>query len=149
MSRPHLTVAVIVEKNDKFLMVKEHCGGLLKLNQPAGHVENNESIIEAAIRECLEETRWHVEPAYLLGINQLNAPNGITYLRISLVATAIREDPHAKLDSDISEVCWLSEKEIEAQQSMHRSAIVNNEIKRYRQGMHFPLEQVYALFSST
>ena len=141
--RPHLTVAAIVERDNKLLMVKEFCNGKLTLNQPAGHVENDETLQQAVIRECYEETRWQIKPEYLLGITQFTAPNKITYLRCTIVATALNEDLNAQLDPDIQEACWLSREEIAELAHMHRSSMVANDIKRYEQGFRFELNDLY------
>ncbi|WP_096086491.1 NUDIX domain-containing protein [Agaribacterium haliotis] len=145
--RPHLTVAAVVEQNDKFLLVRELCNGELKLNQPAGHVENGESLIQAVERECLEETGWQVTASSFLGISQFSAPNGITYLRCSFVCKAIKQLEHYTLDSDIHEALWLSREQIFSQQHSHRSAMVANDIKRYEQGLQFQIEQLYCLLA--
>ena len=87
---PHITVATIVERDGKFLMVRENSGGRLVYNQPAGHVEPSETLFDAALRETLEETAWRVELKQLLGIYQYtSAENGITYIRHCFIAKAI------------------------------------------------------------
>ena len=87
---PHITVATIVERAGKFLMVKENSGGRLVYNQPAGHVEVKESLLDAAIRETLEETAWRVNLEKLLGIYQYTSPeNGYLYRLLYRRATAV------------------------------------------------------------
>ena len=81
--KPHITVATIVEDNGRFLMVEELKSGRTVLNQPAGHLDPNETLTEAAIRETLEETGWDVQPTGVLGIYLYTAPsNGVTYQRV-------------------------------------------------------------------
>ena len=90
---PHITVATIVERAGKFLMVKENSGGRLVYNQPAGHVEVKESLLDAAIRETLEETAWRVNLEKLLGIYQYTSPeNGITYIRHCFICESYRAE---------------------------------------------------------
>ena len=106
---PHITVATIIEREGKFLMVKENSAGRLVYNQPAGHVELNESLLDAAIRETLEETAWQVNLEQLLGIYQYTSPeNGITYIRHCFIAKAISPRTERDLDEDIVEAVWVS-----------------------------------------
>lgn len=142
-NRPHATVATIVERNNRYLMVKEKRDGRIVFNQPAGHIENGESILEAAIRETLEETRWLVEPNHFLGVSSYHAPNGITYIRTTLSAKAVREIPQASLDTDIMEAIWMSYEEILSFKEQLRSPIVLKVIDDYRGGRLFPLELIY------
>lgn len=137
---PHLTVSCVVVKDKQFLLVKERSDGKLVLNQPAGHLELNETIIEAAVRETLEETGWHVEPRHLLGISQYKAPgNGVTYIRHSFVADALHREPHPRIDSDIVEVVWMTYDEVVANRTCLRSPLVLNDIERFRAGIQYDI----------
>ncbi len=99
---PHTTVATIVEQNGRFLMVEEKEAGQQVFNQPAGHLDANESLFEAALRETLEETAWEVELTAYLGTYQyLSDANGITYIRHCFIAQPRRHDPKRALDPDI------------------------------------------------
>ncbi len=93
---PHVTVATVVEKNGRFLLVHEQTDVGIVYNQPAGHVDPNETLIEAAIRETIEETGWKVDIQNVLALNLYNAPNGITYLRTTFAATPIEKIEGAK-----------------------------------------------------
>lgn len=138
---PHLTVATIVEINGKFLIVKELSDGKTVLNQPAGHVDKNETLIEAASRETLEETGWHVTIDALVGFYMYSPPdNGITYFRALFAATAQEQEPNYKLDEDIIEAQWLSLKELHQQASMLRSPMVLQCVEDYLANRRLPLD---------
>ena len=140
---PHITVATIVERAGKFLMVKENSGGRLVYNQPAGHVELDESLLDAAIRETLEETAWRVNLVQLLGIYQTTSPeNGITYIRHCFIAKVIGTRTERKLDEDIAEALWVSLEELEQRESEMRSPLVLKVIRDYRKGISYPLRLI-------
>jgi len=139
----HVTVANVVVRNDQFLMVKEKQNGKTVINQPAGHLEDGETLVDALIRETLEETRWEVRPVAALGVSQFVAPNGETYIRHSFLSGAAKHHSNSILDSDIDEVCWMSYDEIESHASQLRSPLVLNDLKRYREGTRFDIESLY------
>ena len=140
---PHITVATIVERAGKFLMVKENSGGRLVYNQPAGHVEVKESLLDAAIRETLEETAWRVNLENLLGIYQYTSPeNGITYIRHCFIAKAIEPRTERDLDEDIAEAAWVSLEELEQRESEMRSPLVLEVIRDYLKGVSYPLSAI-------
>jgi ADP-ribose pyrophosphatase YjhB (NUDIX family) len=140
---PHITVATIVEREGKFLMVKENSTVGLVYNQPAGHVELNESLLDAAIRETLEETAWRVNLEELLGIYQYTSPdNGITYIRHCFIAKAIEPRTERDLDEDISEAVWISLEELEQRESQMRSPLVLEVIRDYVKGVSYPLSLI-------
>ena len=140
---PRITVATIVEREGKFLMVKENSEGRLVYNQPAGHVELNESLLEAAIRETLEETAWHVNLEELLGIYQYASPsNGITYIRHCFIAKAIEPRTERDLDEGIFEAVWASLEELEQQEHQMRSPLVLEVIRDYLRGVRHPLSVI-------
>ena len=140
---PHITVATIVERAGKFLMVKENSGARLVYNQPAGHVEAKESLLDAAIRETLEETAWRVNLEKLLGIYQYTSPeNDITYIRHCFIAKAIEPRTERDLDEDIAEAVWVSLEELEQRESEMRSPLVLEVIRDYLKGVSYPLSAV-------
>ena len=140
---PHITVATIVERAGKFLMVKENSGGRLVYNQPAGHVEVKESLLDAAIRETLEETSWRVNLEKLLGIYQYTSPeNGITYIRHCFIAKAIEPRTDRDLDEDIADAVWVSLEELEQRESEMRSPLVLEVIRDYLKGISYPLSLI-------
>lgn len=137
----HLTVATVVVKQDRFLMVKEIDSGKLVINQPAGHVEPGEDIIDAAIRETYEETGWHVDINGFIGVYTTISPaTGITYYRLAFTAEALSLDEQAVIDTDIKEVVWLSAKEIRQNNKKLRSGLVNDCLNDFEQGKIYPLE---------
>ncbi|PCJ47168.1 MAG: NUDIX hydrolase [Moraxellaceae bacterium] len=141
---PHATVATIVENDGKFLLVEERSNNADVINQPAGHVEKGESIIDAAIRETLEETGWLVSPEYLVGIYTYTAPyNDITYYRFCFAASTVKFLEDSPIDSDIQGQCWLTIDEINQKQAMHRGPLVALCIKDYLDGKQFPLSLIY------
>ena len=138
---PHKTVATIVVRDDKFLMVEELIDGQLVLNQPAGHLEANETILEAAVRETLEETAWQVELTAFLGLYQSNAnAKGVCYIRSCFIAKPVQYFPERALDTDIVQALWLSREEIQAKTLQLRSPVVMQVIDDYLAGKHYPLD---------
>ncbi|WP_372964630.1 NUDIX hydrolase [Marinobacter sp.] len=140
---PHATVAVIVEDDHgRFLLVEEISGGKVVFNQPAGHIEEDELILNAARRETLEETGWEVEPTYFLGVYTYKAPaNGVTYHRFCYAAKPVRQVT-SELDEGIIAPHWLTLNEIRALGSTLRSPLVLQCIEDYRNGRQFPLDVV-------
>jgi len=146
---PHATVATIIEQDGKFLCVEEHSSSQqqLVINQPAGHIEPNETFIQAAIRETQEETGWTVEPTALLGMYVYTAPsNDITYHRYCFIAKAIRHDPDQPLDTGIERALWLSRDQLLSQKENLRSPMVIKCIDDYLAGRHFPLDFITEQF---
>ena len=142
---PHVTVATVVEDNGRFLLVEEYEGEQLVFNQPAGHLEPNETLIEAALRETLEETGWTVKIQGLVGIGLYTAPsNGITYYRTCFFAQPIAHDANRKLDVGIERAVWLTYEEIQALAPRMRSPLVTKVIEQYLSGHRYPLSSIFA-----
>lgn len=145
---PHLTVATIIENQGNFLMVKEISDGKTVINQPAGHLEKDETLMEAAVRETLEETGWHVNIDTLIGFYLYNSPhNKVTYFRALFAATAIRHDKDRALDNGILEASWLNIEEIKDRTEMLRSPMVLQCIEDYQNGKRLPLDSISHLLS--
>ncbi|WP_057401329.1 NUDIX hydrolase [Pseudomonas amygdali] len=137
----HVTVATIVEDQGRFLFVEEMKGGRAVLNQPAGHLDPNESLQRAAVRETLEETGWDVELTSVVGIYLYTAPsNGVTYQRICFAAKGIRHNPEYQLDEGIVGAAWLTRDELLAQQERWRSELVLRCLDDYLNAEHFSLD---------
>lgn len=140
--KPRVTVASVVMQNNKFLMVEELSQGKVVINQPAGHMEHGESLLEAVYRETLEETGWRIKPTALLGIMhwQRDDPDRV-YLRFSFLAEAIEAVENAVIDSDIRAVHWLTWDEIVSEQYFKlRSPLVMETLNAYQAGIRYPLE---------
>lgn len=140
---PHITVAAIVEKDGKFLMVEEISHGRVVYNQPAGHLDPDESLQQAAVREAYEETGWHIEPTAVLGVAKYYAPeNDTIYYRTSFIANAVSFDENAILDDGIQQAVWLSYEELKAAKDKLRSPLVLKNVEQYLAGHQYPLDMI-------
>lgn len=137
----HLTVATVCVRNGKLLMVRESENGKPVINQPAGHVEPGEGFKEAALRETLEETGHKVDLEAVLGMSAYPAPNGVTYYRVSFLASCPEQSASLDLDPDIDEIAWMTPEEI-TQATNHRSHLVQMDVDRYLSGVRYPLEMI-------
>ena len=141
--KPHITVATIVEDSGRLLIVEETRQGRTVLNQPAGHLDPDETLIDAAIRETLEETGWDVEPSGVVGIYLYTAPsNGVTYQRVCFSAKPLKHHPDYPLDDGIVGAKWLTRDELLAQRANWRSELIIRCIDDYLAGFHFDLELI-------
>jgi len=139
--KPNVVVAAIVERNGKFLLVEEEVEDRLVLNQPAGHLDEGESLLNAVVRETLEETAWHFEPEALLGIYRWPHPTkGITYLRFAFIGHVTRHEPERTLDNGIVRAVWMTPEEIRAEKSRHRSPQVERCLNDYLARQRYPLD---------
>ena len=121
---PHVTVATIVEDAGRFLMVEEYRDNRIVLNQPAGHLEADESLIEAARREVLEETAWNVDITGLVGIYLFKADNGTTYQRTCFHGRPRSVEASRILDDGILRAVWMTPGELEERKADLRSPLV-------------------------
>lgn len=143
---PHVVVASVVEHEGRFLLVEERVAGQLVLNQPAGHWEQGETLIEGAARETLEESGWDVEPTAVLGIYEWQPP-GLPYpfLRIAFAARALRHHPQRPLDNGIERAVWLTRDEIRRESLRLRSPSVERCVDDYLAGHRYPLSLIQHL----
>jgi ADP-ribose pyrophosphatase YjhB (NUDIX family) len=148
--RPRVTVATVVAHDNRFLLVEEDIRGERVINQPAGHLEQNESLLDAACRETLEETGWIVELTGLIGVYQWNTPDGSAeYLRFAFAASPLRHDAQRSLDEGIIRTLWLTREEIAATSARHRSPMVLGNVDDWLAGKRFPLDAIRSLLPGT
>lgn len=143
----HVTVACIVEQEGRFLFVEElDSGGGLVLNQPAGHWDEGETLLQAAVRETLEESAWEVELTALVGLYDYK-PAHLDYgfLRLAFAARPLRHHPQRQLDSGIERAVWLSREELVACADRHRSPMVLRGVDDYLAGRRLPLDLITLL----
>jgi 8-oxo-dGTP pyrophosphatase MutT (NUDIX family) len=142
---PHVTVAAVVVRADgRYLMVEEIADGERVFNQPAGHLEANETLIEAAHRETLEETGWEITIDAVLGASLYTNPrNGITYFRTNFLARPLRHHAGRPLDREIIAPHWLSYEEVVARRAELRGDSVLATIEQHRAGHRFPLHYFF------
>lgn len=137
---PHVTVATIVEKDGKFLMVEEDLHGEKILNQPAGHLDRGETLIQAAVRETLEESAWLVQIDHLVEFSQWTSPNsGTHFLRACFAGSPIKHLSERELDTGIIQTLWMTRDEVEANSHRLRSPLVLHHIDHYLAGKKFDL----------
>lgn len=136
-----VTVAAVVERSGRFLIVEELVGGERVLNQPAGHLEPGESLVEAVIRETLEETACALEPEAVTGIYLWQTPDGQrSFLRVAFAGQCRGHDPTRALDHGILRADWLTREELAQRASQLRSPMVLRCIDDYLAGVRYPLD---------
>lgn len=140
MTNLHLTVAAVIERNKRFLMVEEVVSNKNVINQPAGHVEYGESLRDAVVREVREETAWKFSPNAINGIYLWQHPNTEErFLRIVFCGTCSNHDAAQPLDTGILRTLWLSRAELVARQDCLRSPMVLSALEDYQTKVRFPV----------
>ena len=146
--KPHSTVAAIIERDNKFLMVEELVHGELVINQPAGHLDPDESLVVAAIRETQEETAWKFTPEAVTGIYLWKHPdNNETFLRVAFCGSCDKHNPSQPLDEGIVRAVWKSREELANEKTKLRSPMVLGCIDDYLSGKRYPLEMLITVAS--
>ncbi|MGH8143332.1 MAG: NUDIX hydrolase [Steroidobacteraceae bacterium] len=140
--KPDVTVAALIERDGRFLVVEERIRGRLVLNQPAGHVENGESLQAAVIRETLEESAWRFIPEALLGLYLWRSPRGHTTLRIAFTGSVDDFDAQRMLDPPVMATHWLSRAQLLARRGQLRTPLVMHCIDDFLAGRRLPLAAV-------
>lgn len=136
---PHLTVAAIVERQGRFLMVEECVENAAVFNQPAGHLEDGESLLDAAVRETLEETGRRFTPRGLIGIYRWRHPyKPLTYVRVAFCGEVSEPEAERMLDEGIIRSLWMTRDELARQPHRLRSPLVLPCIDDYRRGVRYP-----------
>ncbi len=143
--KPNVTVAAIAQdEHGRFLCVEEYSNDKLVYNQPAGHLEQGESLIEAVARETLEETAYEFEPEFITGIYMYpNSRKEITYLRVCFYGQVKQHFPDHPLDEGIVQTKWLSRDELLKEPEKHRSDMIIRCIDDYLAGKQFPLDLIH------
>jgi ADP-ribose pyrophosphatase YjhB (NUDIX family) len=134
----------VIERGGRFLLVEEEDEGRIVFNQPAGHLEQHESLVEGCRREVLEESAWHFRPSALIGIYRWSKPGresgaGVTYLRFAFCGELGEHEPGRRLDAGIVRAVWLDADEIRASRERHRSPLVLRCVEDYLAGRRYPL----------
>ncbi len=138
---PHVTVATVIESNGKFLMVEEDLHGKKILNQPAGHLDEGETLVQAAVRETMEESGRLVEITHLIEFSQWTSPNsGTHFLRACFAGKIIEFYPEAKLDDGIIQALWMTREEVQQNAHRLRSPLVLHHIDHYLAGKRYDLD---------
>jgi 8-oxo-dGTP pyrophosphatase MutT (NUDIX family) len=143
--RPEVTVAAVIERDNRFLLVEERIRGRRVFNQPAGHLEDGESLLAAVAREVLEETAWVFEPQWLLGVYLWRSPRGQSTLRFAFTGALHEHDAARALDAPIIATHWLTHSEILARTPRLRTPVVMRCIDDYLGGTRLPLGMLTAL----
>ena len=139
--KPNVTVAAVVQRDGKFLLVEEETEAGLAFNQPAGHLEEGESLVDAVVREALEETAYHFKPTHLVDIYNWKHPaKDVTYLRFAFAGELRGWEVDRKLDEGIVGARWLTLDEVKATQARHRSPLILRCIEDHLAGKCYPLD---------
>lgn len=139
--RPHVTVAAVIERQGRFLMVEEETADGLRVNQPAGHLEQGESLLQAVARETGEETAYGFVPRSLVGVYRWQIPpSGLTYLRFCFHGEISEPVPEQPLDHEIVRLLWLSRPELLDISDRLRSPLVLVCVDDYLAGRRHPLD---------
>lgn len=142
--RPRVTVACVIERGGRYLLVEEIIHDEPLVNQPAGHLEPGESLIEAAVRETREETGWQVRPTGLIGVYQWASPHSREqYVRFAFSATAETHDPSLPLDAGILRALWLEPSEVDGIRHRPRSPMVLRNIADAQRRAALPLDTLH------
>jgi ADP-ribose pyrophosphatase YjhB (NUDIX family) len=146
--KPNVTVAAIIEKDGRYMLIEEHTQEGLRLNNPAGHLDEGESPADGCAREALEETAHPFKPTALVGIylsrfQRAATGEDITYVRMAFCGDIGDLQPHLSLDQGIVRTLWMTPEEVRASTARHRSPLVLRCIEDHLAGQRFPLSVVY------
>jgi 8-oxo-dGTP pyrophosphatase MutT (NUDIX family) len=141
--KPNVTVAAIAERDGHFLLVEEQTEDGIRFNQPAGHLDQGESLVDACRREAMEETAWNFSPTSLVGIYQWPRPVGdITYLRFAFAGEIGQKETGRHHDEGILRAVWMTPEEIQATRQRHRSPLVWQCVEDWLAGRRYPLDLI-------
>ena len=143
MARVSVTVAAVIENEGRYLLVEEQTEDGIRINQPAGHLESDESIIEGAVRETLEETAYGFSPDGLVGIYRWRHPgNGVTYVRFAFRGELGPHHTDRVLDRGILRTLWLTPEQLRSRASSHRSPLVLRCVEDHLAGRRYSLDML-------
>jgi len=145
--KPHVTVSAVAEQNGRFLVVEEIVEGREVVNNPAGHLERDESLLEAVVREVREETGWGFVPDHVTGLYLWTSESGRTFLRVNFSGRCTEHDRYRPLDDGIVRVRWMSRADLGACAPRLRSPMVLRCIDDHLAGKRFPLDVLTHLAS--
>jgi 8-oxo-dGTP pyrophosphatase MutT (NUDIX family) len=141
--KPDVTVAAVAERDGKFLFVEERASGRVVLNQPAGHLEDGETFLEAVVRETLEETAWQFEPRAVVGVYVWRPAHLTrTFLRIAFAGELGAHDSARPLDRGILRTRWLTREQLAGPAMRLRSPLVSQCVDDYMAGARYPLSLI-------
>ena len=139
--KPNVTVAAVIAHDGKFLLVEEETAQGIRFNQPAGHLEADESLLAAVVRETLEESAYHFKPTHLIGIYRWHSDESdTTYLRFAFTGEITGHEPERALDAGIIRAAWFTPDEIRTSAPRHRSPLILRCVEDYLAGKRYPLE---------
>jgi 8-oxo-dGTP pyrophosphatase MutT (NUDIX family) len=146
--RPSVTVAAVIERDGRFLMIEEETSEGIRINNPAGHLEPGETPAEGCAREALEETAWLFRPTHLLGVyisrfQRSTTGEDITYLRFAFTGELGEHVPGRALDQGILRTLWMTPEELRATVPQHRSPLVLRSMEDFLAGVRYPLDAIY------
>lgn len=146
--KPNVTVAAIIEREGRYLLVEEHTPEGLRLNNPAGHLDPAESPAQACAREALEETTHLFDPTHLVGIylsrfQRESTGEDVTYLRLAFGGDLGEAQAGRRLDSGIVRTLWMTPDEVRASRERHRSPLVLRCIEDHLAGQRYPLDLIH------
>lgn len=139
--KPNVTVAAVMHRDGQYLLVEEETDDGVRFNQPAGHLECKENLLDAVVREALEETAYHFKPTALLGVyNWRHEKKEITYLRFAFIGEIMGWEAERKLDNGIIAARWMTVEEARACADQHRSPLILRCIEDHAAGKRYPLD---------
>jgi 8-oxo-dGTP pyrophosphatase MutT (NUDIX family) len=146
--KPSVTVAAVIERDGRYLLVEEETGDGLKLNNPAGHLDPGESPAEGCAREALEETAHRFTPTALVGVYLARSPSSttgedVTYLRFAFTGELGEREAGRALDHGIVRTLWMTPEEIRASAARHRSPLLLRCMEDHLAGVRLPLSAIY------
>ena len=147
--KPDVTVAAVAERDGRFLFVEERASGRVVINQPAGHLEDGETLLDAVVRETLEETAWSFVPTAVVGVYVWRPEHqSRTFLRIAFAGELGDHDPARPLDRGILRTRWLTREQLTESRLRLRSPLVTQCVADYLSGTRYPLSLISHLISA-